>query len=82
MGKKADPELAAAKQKIAASSPGMDTLVEKDPGLLTVEEVRDGVEHLRNERALWQLKQQRAGKNRSTEGIEGVDKDEDEEESE
>lgn len=76
MAKKPDPELAAAKQAIAASSPSMDALMEKDPVSLTDEQLAAGVKHLRNERALWQLKQERAGKGRDGSGATGDDEEE------
>lgn len=77
MGKKADPALAAAKQAVAASQPSMDLLVAKDPVQLTDEELCASVQHLRNERALWQLQQERKGASR-----EGPDGDGDERKSE
>lgn len=64
MGKKADPALAQAKQAIAASQPGMDLLLDKDPVALTDEELAAGVRHLRDVRALWQLKEERKGNSR------------------
>jgi len=57
-----DPEMALAKQRVAASSPSMDTLIEKDPQQCAAPELLAGIEHARNERALWTLKQERKGR--------------------
>lgn len=69
---KVDPELAKLKQALAAAEPSMDVLLTRDPVRLTDEELRAGVEGARRERALWQFKQSKAGRNREG-GEEGGD---------
>lgn len=59
---KQDPAMALVKQRLAASSPGMDGLIEKDPREITDADLAAGIAHARNERAMWVLKEQRKGK--------------------